>query len=87
MMASYVRSKSKGRVGLSPFAHQLLQRIATWQRDAGVYAKPSDIVAAGGRRDWITLQSLLGRGLLNTTEDSHIRITGEGWRHLREHRG
>lgn len=86
-MTAYVRTaKSSKRPPLSPNALRVLQRVATWQRDAGYYAEAGDIAEAGGRRDWLSLQGLLGRGLLNTTEDGRIRITGEGWRYLRVHR-
>jgi hypothetical protein len=89
-MTAYVRTaKSNGRQKrppISPYALHVLQRVATWQRDAGHYATASDIAEAGGRRDWLSLQGLLRRGLLNTTDDGRIRITGEGWRYLRLHR-
>lgn len=78
------RSRQR-RPPISPYALQVLNRVAAWQRDAGYYASPSDIAEAGGRRDWISLQALLRRGLLNVTEDGRIRITGEGWRYLRLH--
>lgn len=86
-MSGYIRSKSKGRRGLSPFAFALLQRIAAWQQQAGHYAKPSDIVPAGARRDWVSLQGLLGRGLIGMCEDGRVRVTQDGWKRLRGNRG
>jgi hypothetical protein len=90
-MTAYVRTAKSGgrqkRPPISPYALHVLRRVATWQRDAGYYAQPSDIAEAGGRRDWLSLQGLLRRGLLNTTDDGRIRITGEGWRYLRLHHG
>jgi hypothetical protein len=85
-MTGYVRtSKSKKRPPISRTGLHILQRLATWQRDADCYPLPADIVAAGGPRDWISLQGLLGRGLVNLTESGLLRLTGEGWRYLRIH--
>lgn len=86
-MTGYVRTaRGKRRPGVSPFALQLLRRLETWQLTAGCYATADDIVAAGGRRDWLSLQGLMGRGLVNVTEDKRLRLTSEGWRYLKAYR-
>jgi hypothetical protein len=87
-MTAYVRTtRTKTRPGLSPYALQLLRRLEIWQNAAGSYPTPQDIVEESGRRDWISLQGLMGRGLVNMTDDKRVRLTAEGWRYLKAHRG
>lgn len=87
-MTAHIRtSRNKRRPGLSPYALQLLRRLEIWQHAAGTYPKPQEVVEESGRRDWISLQGLMGRGLVNMTEDNRVRLTAEGWRYLKAHRG
>jgi hypothetical protein len=87
-MTGYIRTaRTKHRPGLSPYALQLLRRLEIWQHAAGSYPTPQEIVEERGRRDWISLQGLMGRGLVNMTEDSRVRLTSEGWRYLKAYRG
>jgi hypothetical protein len=78
-------TKSRRRPGLSLAGLRLLRRLEQWREHAAAWPTPSEF-ASDGTRDWMTLQGLLGRGLVNLNDRGLLRLTAEGWRYLRAHR-